>query len=79
MNIIFSLRSYDILLDYAETEEERFLIEWNRPDDSVWSDIVAFPRPHHFLARLGYPYTRIAQRRCARDSATPMLRAVAMA
>jgi hypothetical protein len=45
----------------------------------VLYDIVAFSRPRHFLARLGYPYTRIVQRRFARDSAAAMLRAVVRA
>ena len=68
--------AYGTLPDHAESGEERFLIEWDRADDSVWYDILAFSRPHHLLARLGYPLTRRTQRRFARDSAAAMLRAV---
>jgi uncharacterized protein (UPF0548 family) len=71
--------AYGTLPDHAETGEERFQVEWDRHDDSIWYDIVAFSRPRHFLARLGYPYTRIVQRRFARDSAATMLRAVTRA
>ena len=69
--------AYGTLPDHAETGEERFLIEWDRADDSVWYDILAFSRPRHRLARLGYPFSRLVQRRFARQSAAAMLRAVA--
>ena len=39
-------------------------------------DILAFSRPNHVLARLGYPVVRRLQRRFGRDSAAAMLRAV---
>ena len=52
-----------------ETGEERFLIEWDAASGTVWYDILAFSRPHEFLARLGYPYTRRVQKRFRRDSA----------
>ena len=39
-------------------------------DDAVWYDILAFSRPNHFLARLGYPLVRRLQKRFARDSAS---------
>ena len=55
--------------------EERFLIEWDRDDDSVWYDILAFSRPH-FLTRLGYPFVRRLQKRFGRESAAAMVRAV---
>jgi uncharacterized protein (UPF0548 family) len=68
--------AYGTLPGHAESAEERFLAEWDRADDSVWYDILAFSRPRHPLARLGYPLTRRTQRRFARDSAAAMLRAV---
>ena len=46
--------AYGTLPDHAGTGEERFLIEWTHADNSVWYDILAFSRPNHFLARLGY-------------------------
>ena len=67
--------AYGTLAGHAESGEERFLVEWDRADDSVWYDIIAFSRPQHLLARLGYPLTRRTQRRFARDSANAMKKA----
>jgi uncharacterized protein (UPF0548 family) len=52
------------------------LIEWNREDNNVWYDILAFSRPNHLLARLGYPVVRRMQKRFGRESAAAMQRAV---
>lgn len=68
--------AYGTLPGHAESGEERFLIEWDRATDAVWYNILAFSRPRHPLARLGYPLTRRSQRRFARDSVAAMLRAV---
>ena len=51
-------------------------MEWHEQDAAVWYDILAFSRPQHFLARLGYPFARRLQKRFARDSAAAMQRAV---
>ena len=61
---------------HSETGEERFLIEWDAASGAVCYDILAFSRPHEFLARLGYPYTRRVQKRLAQESAAAMVRAV---
>ena len=68
--------AYGTLPDHAESGEERFLVEWDRSTDAVHYDILAFSRPRHPLARLGYPLTRRTQKRFARDSAAAMRRAV---
>ena len=68
--------AYGTLPGHVESGEERFLIEWNRADNSVWYDILAFSKPNHFLTRLGYPVVRRMQKRFARDSAAAMLNAV---
>ena len=68
--------AYGTLPGHVESGEERFLIEWNLDDNSVWYDIVAFSQPNHFLARLGYPAVRRMQKRFGRDSAASMFRAV---
>ena len=47
--------AYGTLPDHAGSGEERFLVEWDREEGSVWYDILAFSRPRHVLARLGYP------------------------
>ena len=55
--------------------EERFTVEWNRADDSVWYDLWSFSRPGHPLARLAGPYVRRLQRRFAEDSLRAMAEA----
>lgn len=68
--------AYGTLPEHAESGEERFSVEWNRADDSVWYDVYAFSRPRRPLARLGYPAGRLLQKRFARDSKQAMARAV---
>jgi uncharacterized protein (UPF0548 family) len=68
--------AYGTLPGHAGSGEERFLVEWDREDDSVWYDILAFSRPRHFLARLGYPWVRRVQKRFGQESAAVMRRAV---
>jgi len=66
--------AYGTLPDHVEDGEERFTVEWHKEeDDSVWYDIYAFSRPKHPLARLGFPITRMLQRRFVRDSLAVML------
>ena len=67
--------AYGTLPGHAESGEERFLVEWDRADGGVWYDILAFSRPRHPLARLGYPLARRMQRRFGRDSAAAMRKA----
>ncbi|MEP7220926.1 MAG: DUF1990 domain-containing protein [Bacteroidota bacterium] len=62
--------------EHAVTGEERFTVEWERADDSVWYDIFSFSRPNHLLTRIGYPLLLHMQKRFARDSAAAMIRAV---
>ena len=68
--------AYGTLAGHAESGEERFLVEWDRAENCVWYDILAFSKPRHILARLGYPLARRTQKRFARDSAAAMRRAV---
>jgi uncharacterized protein (UPF0548 family) len=67
--------AYGTLPGHVESGEERFVIEWDRSDNGVWFEILAFSRPNHILARLGYRFVRRKQKRFARDSAASMLRA----
>jgi len=68
--------AYGTLPGHVERGEERFLIEWDPSDNSVWYDILAFSRPNHILIRLGYPVVRRTQKRFARDSASAMFSSV---
>jgi uncharacterized protein (UPF0548 family) len=61
---------------HAESGEERFLVEWNQRDNSVAYDILAFSRPRHTLAQLGYHIAHRMQKRFARDSTAAMLQTV---
>ena len=61
---------------HPESGEERFWVSWDTRDDTVRYDVVAFSRPRHFLARLGYPLARMLQKRFARDSRANMIREV---
>ena len=67
--------AYGTLPDHVERGEERFMVEWCA-DDSVWYDIFAFSRPKHPLVRLGFPITRMLQKRFVRNSLAVMRAAV---
>ena len=69
--------AYGTLPDHMEAGEERFLVEWDEADNSVWYDLLAISRPRHFLARLAYPYTRSQQARFRRLSGEAMQAACA--
>jgi uncharacterized protein (UPF0548 family) len=69
--------AYGTLPSHAERGEERFSIEWHSSDDAVWYDVLAFSRPNHWLARVGYVFSRRLQRRFVRDSMAAMRTAVA--
>lgn len=70
--------AYGTLRQHGEIGEERFTVEFQSKDQSVWYDIYAFSRPGP-VARLGYPYARILQRRFARDSIGSMMKAIKVA
>ena len=67
--------AYGTLAEHAERGEERFIVEWNHDDESVWYDLLAFSKPGP-MARLGYPYARRMQKKFAQDSKKAMQRAV---
>ena len=67
--------AYGTLPDHVASGEERFLVEMDQAG-TVWYDILAFSRPRHILARLGYPFMRRVQRRFAAHSAAAMRTAV---
>jgi uncharacterized protein (UPF0548 family) len=67
--------AYGTLPDHMERGEERFTVEFDTDDQTVWYDIYAFSRPT-MLARLAYPFARAVQKRFARDSKAAMQKAV---
>jgi uncharacterized protein (UPF0548 family) len=68
--------AYGTLRGHPERGEERFLVERNESDDSVWYDLLPVSQPAHWLARWGYPYTRYEQARFRRLSGLAMQEAV---
>jgi uncharacterized protein (UPF0548 family) len=66
--------AYGTLAQHAEKGEERFSVEWNANEDSVYYDILAFSRPRQWQARVAWPLSRILQKRFARDSMSAMQR-----
>ena len=67
--------AYGTLVEHAERGEERFTVEWNRSEDRVSYDILAFSRPQKMLVKMGYPLSRMLQRRFAEGSKAAMLKA----
>lgn len=68
--------AYGTLTEHAEQGEERFSVEWHQADNSVWYDLFAFSKPRHQLAKIGYPLSRLLQKRFAQGSKLAMVRAV---
>ena len=68
--------AFGTLPGHVEQGEERFTVEWNKADDSVWYEIFTFARPGPMLVRVGYPIVRLIQRRFAADSQQAMTAAV---
>jgi uncharacterized protein (UPF0548 family) len=60
----------------VERGEERFTVEWDRADDSVFYEVFALARPAHPLVALGPPFVRMIQRRFAAASLRAMVAAV---
>eukprot|EP00879_Flechtneria_rotunda_P025520 GHRR01027121.1.p1 GENE.GHRR01027121.1~~GHRR01027121.1.p1 ORF type:complete len:182 (+),score=43.46 GHRR01027121.1:489-1034(+) len=58
--------------------EERFKVEWDQTDGSVWYDIYTVSRPDHPLAFFGYPVVRWMQQRFRHDSMRAVARAAAV-
>lgn len=68
--------AYGTLPVHAETGEERFTVERSAESGDVTYRILAFSRPRHPLARLGYPFSRAAQRRFGAGSIEAMKNAI---
>ncbi|MEX0704139.1 MAG: DUF1990 domain-containing protein [Planctomycetales bacterium] len=69
--------TYGTLAGHIEHGEERFLIEHDLIEDSVWYELFCFSRPQHPLAHLGRPIVRHQQARFRRLSGEALRRAVA--
>lgn len=67
--------AYGTLRAHVEIGEERFTVELDPVDGSVWYDLYAFSRPGA-AARLAYPFSRSLQKRFAKESKEAMKRSV---
>jgi len=70
--------AYGTLQEHGEIGEERFTVELNPADGTVWYDLYAFSRPGP-AARLAYPFSRLLQKRFTKESKEAMRRAVQFA
>ncbi|MDQ3062096.1 MAG: DUF1990 domain-containing protein [Acidobacteriota bacterium] len=68
--------AFGTLPGHSEEGEERFTVEWRHADDSVWYELLSFARPHHILAKIGFPFVRLFQQKFAEDSKWAMLKFV---
>jgi uncharacterized protein (UPF0548 family) len=64
--------AYGTLPYHAETGEELFIVERSGESAEVNYRILAFSKPRHVLARIGYPLSRAAQRRFGAASVEAM-------
>ena len=64
--------AYGTVPGHVESGEELFLIEWDRGENSVWYDILAFSRPRHFLTRIGRRQARAMQKKFGQQSSAAM-------
>jgi uncharacterized protein (UPF0548 family) len=65
--------AFGTLPTHVERGEERFTVEWDRADDSVFHEVFALAHP---LAIVGPPFVRLVQRRFAAASLRAMVAAV---
>jgi uncharacterized protein (UPF0548 family) len=61
---------------HSETGEERFTIEWNKQTDEVFYELYAFARAQNWMAKIGFPFVPMFQKRFAADSFRAMSAAV---
>ncbi len=68
--------AYGTVGNHLAAGEERFTVEYDHEDESVWYEVYCFSRVNHWLSTLAYPYLRFQQHRFRSLSAKAMKRAV---
>jgi uncharacterized protein (UPF0548 family) len=61
---------------HSEKGEERFTVEWNKKTGAVTYEIYAFAKAHNWMAKIGFPFVPLFQKRFAADSCKAMLAAI---
>lgn len=69
--------AYGTVGSHLASGEERFTVEHNHNDDTVWYEVYCFSRADHWLAKVAYPYLRLQQHRFRKLSARAMMAGVA--
>ena len=64
--------AYGTVGNHLASGEERFIVEFNHRDESVWYEVYCFSKACHWLAKAAYPYLRLQQHRFRRLSAKAM-------
>jgi len=67
---------YGTLPGHLLCGEERFLVEWERRDDSVWYDVLAYSQPAGIVGQVAHSLVRRVQKRFAPQSQRALLRAI---
>jgi uncharacterized protein (UPF0548 family) len=60
------------LPQHSEQGEERFTVEWDKQTNAVYYDLYAFARAHNWMAKIGFPFVPLFQKRFAADSLKAM-------
>ena len=68
--------AYGTVGNHLACGEEKFVVEYDYADESVWYEVVCFSRADHWLALLAYPYLRLQQHRFRKLSGKAMQAAV---
>jgi uncharacterized protein (UPF0548 family) len=68
--------AYGTLPCHLVAGEERFVVEWDKTDDTVWYEVLSFSKPQHWMTKLGYPIARWYQEQYHRETAQAMLTAI---
>ena len=68
--------AFGTLPDHSEEGEEQFIVELDKTSNKVWFEIYAFAKPHHWMAKIGFPFVHYLQKQFAKESYRAMLKAV---
>ena len=69
--------AYGTVGSHLAKGEERFTVEIDSQDETVWYEVCCFSRARHWLAKAAYPYFRLQQHRFRRLSGIAMKEFVA--
>ena len=71
--------AYGTVGNHLACGEEKFVVQYDHADGSVWYEVTCFSRADHWLSILAYPYLRLQQHRFRKLSGLAMQAAVGVA